>query len=94
LVGLPGEWFTEYALEIKHRWPGRAFVVTLVNGHLQGYITTAEVAAVGGYEALSAVFDAAGAGKLGMHVAQRLLVQLLSPPPASAKPQPNREAAP
>jgi hypothetical protein len=57
LIGLPGECFTEYALEIKRRWPGRAFVVSLVNGDLQGYIVTEEAAAQGGYEATTALFD-------------------------------------
>lgn len=94
LVGLPGEWFTEYALEIKRRWPGRAFVVTLVNGQLQGYITTAEVAAAGGYEALSAVFDAAGAGKLGMDESQQLLMQLLPPASAGDQSHADSEATP
>jgi hypothetical protein len=63
LAGLPGECFTEYALEIKRRWPGRAFVVSLVNGDLQGYIVTEEAAARGGYEAATALFSPA-AGRL------------------------------
>ena len=56
LIGLPGECFTEYGLEIKRRAPRRTFVVTLVNGELQGYIVTPEAAACGGYEATNAVF--------------------------------------
>lgn len=56
LVGLPGECFTEYALQIKRRASGRTYVVSLVNGDLQGYIVTPEAAAVGGYEATNAVF--------------------------------------
>jgi hypothetical protein len=93
LVGLPGEWFAEYALEIKRRGPGRAFVVTLVNGQLQGYVATAAAAAAGGYEALSAVFDAPAAGRLGMDVAQQLLAELL-PPAARGLPRTDCEAAP
>jgi hypothetical protein len=66
LAGLPGECFTEYALEIKRRWPGRVFVVSLVNGDLQGYIVTEDAAALGGYEATTALFSP---------VAGRLLVE-------------------
>jgi len=62
LVGLPGEIFTEYALDIKRRAPGGTFVVSLVGGELQGYIVTPEVAAEGGYEAANSLFlPAAGA---------------------------------
>jgi len=56
LAGLPGEAFTEYALEIKRRAPAKTFVVSLVNGELQGYVVTPEAAAAGGYEATNAVF--------------------------------------
>lgn len=56
LVGLPGEAFTEYALEIKRRASVQTFVASLVNGELQGYIVTPEAAAKGGYEATNAVF--------------------------------------
>lgn len=56
LVGLPGECFTEYGLELKRRAQQRTFVVSLVNGDLQGYIVTPEAAAAGGYEATNAVF--------------------------------------
>lgn len=56
LVGLPGEQFVEYALEIKRRAPRRAFVISLASGELQGYIVTPEAAAAGGYEAAWALF--------------------------------------
>jgi len=56
LIGLQGECFAEYALEIKRRAVRRTFVVSLVNGELQGYIVTPEAAAAGGYEAANAVF--------------------------------------
>jgi hypothetical protein len=56
LVGLPGELFVEYALEIKHRSRQRVFVVSLVNGELQGYVVTPEAAAQGCYESLTALF--------------------------------------
>lgn len=53
LAGLPGEWFVEYALEIKARSPARVFVISLVNGELQGYITTPDAS---GYEAGMSMF--------------------------------------
>jgi len=56
LAGLPGEQFVEYALEVKRRAPRRAFVISLANGELQGYIVTPEAAAAGGYEAAWALF--------------------------------------
>lgn len=56
LVGLPGELFVEYALEIKHRAPGRAIVISMANGELQGYIVTPEADAAGGYEATNSFF--------------------------------------
>ncbi len=57
LLGLPGECFTEYALEIKSRAGEGVFVVSLVNGELQGYIVTPQAAAAGGYEATNALFS-------------------------------------
>ncbi len=53
----PGEFFVEYALEVKAANP-RTFVVTLANGELQGYIVTPEAVARGVYEANNAVFSA------------------------------------
>jgi hypothetical protein len=51
----PGEFFVEYALEVKAGRP-RTFVITLANGELQGYIATPEAAACGAYEATNALF--------------------------------------
>ncbi|MFH1267239.1 MAG: hypothetical protein ABIK89_16040 [Planctomycetota bacterium] len=60
LVGLPGELFAEYALDIKRRAPGKTFAVSLVGGELQGYIVTPEAAAAaGGYEAANSLFSPA-----------------------------------
>lgn len=53
-VGMPGELFIEYAIELKRRCPG-SFVISLANGELQGYIVTEEAAALGGYEASNAL---------------------------------------
>ncbi len=54
-VGWPGEFFVDYALEVRRCAPG-TYVVTLSNGELQGYIVTPEAAARGGYEASNAIF--------------------------------------
>jgi hypothetical protein len=51
----PGEFFVEYALEVKAGRPS-TFVITLANGELQGYIATPEAAACGAYEATNALF--------------------------------------
>jgi len=53
LIGLPGEIFVEYALEIKRRAGGRTFVSSMANGELQGYITTPDAK---GYEASLSMF--------------------------------------
>lgn len=72
LVGLPGECFCAYALEIKRRAPRRCFVVSLAGGDLQGYIVTEEAAAAGGYEAANAVF-APASGKVLVEAALNLM---------------------
>ena len=76
LAGLPGELFTEYALDIKRRWPGKVFPVSLVNGHLQGYVVTADAAQAGGYEALTSVLDGPKAGERLARAALELLAAL------------------
>ncbi|MBS0632011.1 MAG: neutral/alkaline non-lysosomal ceramidase N-terminal domain-containing protein [Verrucomicrobia bacterium] len=53
----PGEFFVEYALAVKAADP-RAFVITLANGELQGYIVTPEAVERGYYEGNNAVFAA------------------------------------
>lgn len=57
-VGWPGEFFVEYALELRCRAP-ETFVITMANGELQGYIVTDDAARRGGYEAANAVFSPA-----------------------------------
>jgi hypothetical protein len=53
LACLPGECFVEYALELKRRIAG-AFVISLANGELQGYIPTPDAS---GYEARLSFFE-------------------------------------
>jgi neutral ceramidase len=55
-VSWPGEFFVEYALEVKRDAPG-TFVITLANGELQAYIVTAEADANSVYEARNALFS-------------------------------------
>jgi hypothetical protein len=54
LIGLPGELFVEYSLEIKLCAKIRSFVVSLVNGDMQGYIVTKSEKS--GYEVANALF--------------------------------------
>lgn len=60
LVGFPGESFVEYALAVKRACP-RAFVISLANGELQGYIPTPEAT---GYEAALSLFEPASGDRL------------------------------
>lgn len=80
LVGLPGEIFTEYALDIKRRAPGKTFVVSLVGGELQGYIVTPKAAAAGGYEAANSLFSPAS-GAAMVDVALSMLHESAQAPP-------------
>lgn len=59
----PGEFFVEYALEVKRRSPD-TFVVTLANGELQAYIATAAADAAGFYEARNALFAPANGPRI------------------------------
>jgi hypothetical protein len=55
-VSWPGEFFVEYALQVKRGAPG-TFVITIANGELQAYIVTAEADANAFYEARNALFS-------------------------------------
>jgi hypothetical protein len=71
-VGWPGEIFVEYGLQVKGERPG-TFVISLANGEFQGYISTEQAAAEGGYEASNAIF-AAQSGQVLVESTLRLLV--------------------
>lgn len=77
IVGLPGECFTEYSLQIKSAAGRKTFVVSLVNGDLQGYIVTPEAVAAGGYEATNAVF-AADSGRMLAEAALKIAENLVT----------------
>ncbi len=78
LAGLPGECFTEYALDLKERCVCRTFVVSFVNGELQGYVVTPEAAARGGYEATNALF-APQSGDVMVAALAELAAELMNP---------------
>jgi Neutral/alkaline non-lysosomal ceramidase, N-terminal len=60
LVGLPGELFVEWALQIKRRADEPVVIASLVGGQLQGYLVTEEAVEAGGYEATNSVFSHEG----------------------------------
>ena len=62
-AGWPGEVFVDYALRVKARCDN-AFVISLANGELQGYIVTEQAADEGGYEASNALFAPAAGGMM------------------------------
>lgn len=53
--GWPSESYVEFALEVKAA-AGKAFVISLANGTMNGYITTRQAATDGLYEAGAAIF--------------------------------------
>ena len=77
LLGLPGEVFTEYGLEMKTSAPGRVFPVSCTNGHMQGYVVTPAAVAAGGYEAAGAVLDYR-TGAVMVDTAKRVVAELFA----------------
>lgn len=75
IVGLPGELFVEYGLQIKKHAPCPVTVVSLAGGELQGYIATPEAEAIGSYEANNSLF-APESGRRMAEAALRLMRQL------------------
>ena len=58
IVGMPGEVFVDFALDIKKRSQYKnTFVATLANGCLPGYVCTRESYAIGGYETGASFLD-------------------------------------
>jgi neutral ceramidase len=72
LAALPGECFVEYGLDIKRQAPGRAFVIALANGELQGYISTPDAT---GYEARLSLFTPESGARM-VEAAVRLMQEL------------------
>jgi neutral ceramidase len=61
-VGWPGEVFAEFAQRVAG-WDSSAFVITLANGELQGYVVTEEAVRENVYEASNAVFASPESGE-------------------------------
>jgi len=61
-VGWPGEVFAEFAQRVRC-WNSSAFVITLANGELQGYVVTEEAIRENFYEASNAVFSSPESGE-------------------------------
>ena len=83
-VGLPGECFVEYGLEVKRHAPERTFVISLANGELQGYIVTPEAT---GYEAAFSLFTPQ-AGHILVDAALRLVTRLADRTSSWVEPDP------
>ncbi|MEX0612942.1 MAG: neutral/alkaline non-lysosomal ceramidase N-terminal domain-containing protein [Pirellulales bacterium] len=73
-VGWPGEVFVEFALEVRKQHP-QAFVVTLANGELQGYIVTEQAVRSNCYEATNAIFASPISGEILVDAALELLAR-------------------
>ena len=80
LVGMPGEIFTDIALELKSKVPNRAVaVVELANGSV-GYVPTLEAISQGGYEIGQHLWNRAKPGAAGMmlEAAEKLVDRLMA----------------
>lgn len=73
IVGIPGEIFVEFGLDIQKRSPyEKTIVVELANGCLPGYVCTAEAIKEGGYEVGASMLSKT-AGEFLVETALRLL---------------------
>jgi hypothetical protein len=73
IVGIPGEIFVEFGLDIQKRSPyKKTIVVELVNGCLPGYVCTKDAIREGGYEAGASMLSEE-AGEVLMETALKLL---------------------
>ena len=68
----PGEVFVEFSLAVKARHPN-CQVISLANGQLEGYLTTAEAVEQGWYEAMNALLESPAAGRALVAGTLRLL---------------------
>jgi hypothetical protein len=62
-VGWQGEVFVEFGLQVRQSHPD-AYIISLANGELQGYLVTADAVAEHGYEASNALFRSPDSGNL------------------------------
>lgn len=76
LAGLPSEIFAEYGLALKKRFTSKVYTASLVNGYLQGYITTPDAADKGCYESSFSVFKPE-AGTIMIDAAAKIINKML-----------------
>ena len=74
-VAWPGEVFVAFAQRIHKEFP-RAWIITLANGELQGYLTTSEAVEKHWYEASNAIFASPASGDILVETTSDLLRQI------------------
>lgn len=74
----PGELFVEFGLEVRSQFRD-AFIATMANSDLQGYLVTAEAVEKETYEALNALFASPESGRLVVESSVRLLNEVRRP---------------
>ena len=77
LVAWPGEVFVEFAQRVRREFP-QAWIITLANGELQGYLTTAEAVEKQWYEASNAIFASPTSGDMLVAATNNLLREIYS----------------
>lgn len=82
-VGWPGEFFVQFALDVKGAFP-EASIATLANGDLQGYVVTQQAIDHNWYEAGNALLQSPDAGRI---VVEKT-IELLSSPKNAPVPLP------
>ena len=92
LVAWPGEVFVEFALRIREQYPN-AFVITLANGELQGYLVTAEAVEQNCYEAGNAIFASPAAAEKLVDATLALLSKVRSRPDTIRSLEPRGETS-
>ncbi len=73
-IGWPGEVFVEFGLDVQEQ-DADAFVITLANSDLQGYLVTQEAIDNGSYEAGNAIFKSPDSGERLVQATRELLAE-------------------
>lgn len=74
-VGWPGEVFVEFAIELRQKFPN-AHIVTVANGHLDGYLVTQQAVDQKAYESGIALFASPQSGELLVATSEKLLTAI------------------
>jgi len=82
-VGWPGELFVEFARTVKQQHPG-TYLIGLANGHLNGYVVTAEAVEQAAYEAGNAIFASPESGNRIVQATLDLLADNSAPTPKAS----------